>query len=133
MYGKKEYLMTHNERKFYRRLFDAVGKDYLIFPQLHLDTLLDYKIRGQGYNGAYKSIRQYSVDYALCDVNLRIVCAIELDDPTHNQPERMKRDRAVEYVLDRANLPLVRIRSDEYISSDDIVQRIDLCIKRQYS
>lgn len=131
-YVKKEYIMTKNETIFYRRLFGVIGKSYLIFPQLHLDALLDYKTKGQGYNGAYKSIRNYSVDYVLCDANLRIVCAIELDDSTHDKPERIRRDRAVEHVLELANLPLIRIRSDEYMSDDDLARLISLQTKQQY-
>lgn len=122
--------MTAHEREFYGKLFRAVGQQYLIFPQLNLDKLLNHRIKKQYHDAAFKSIRAFSVDYVLCDTNFRILCAIELDDSTHNQESRRRRDGAVNQVLAAAGLPLVRVPLGSNMSEDGLRELVDKSVLR---
>jgi hypothetical protein len=42
---------------------------------------------------------------------MRPLVAIELDEPSHDQPHRQARDAEVEQLLKLAGLPLVRLRT----------------------
>jgi very-short-patch-repair endonuclease len=44
-------------------------------------------------------------------MNIRPLFAIELDDRTHNLPNRIDRDKEVERILHGAGIPLIRIEN----------------------
>lgn len=49
--------------------------------------------------------------------------AIELDDSTHNQPDRKTRDDFVNSIMANTNIPLLRFKADEW-NSEIIKHRI---------
>ena len=111
LYKRKQRFLTPSEHKLCDALTEAVGDRYYVFPQVHLASLVDEKIVGQSWLGAFRHIDEKSVDFVLCD---RKDCApklaIELDDPSHLRPDRQERDREVERVLKSAGLPLLRLK-----------------------
>lgn len=112
-YARKEYLLTQPERDCFNALLRTVGNQYHVFPQIHLASILEHKIRGQNWNGAFRHIDEKSVDFVLCDKErLSPVLAIELDDRTHERSDRQERDREVERILLEANLPLLRLKHE---------------------
>lgn len=128
IYTKREHIMTHTERVFYKRLFSIIGRQYLIFPQIHLSTLMRAHSYYRYHTGALATIQRKSVDYVLCDTNLKILCAIELDDSSHLQPDRIKRDQFVNKVFKLAGLPLIRISTHIKHSDQQLVSTIKSCI-----
>lgn len=123
-YKKKAFFMTKAEHEFYDTLSKAVGNDYLIFAQVHLPTLLDNKVVGQNWRGAFRHISEKSVDFVLCDkVYISPKLAIELDDRTHERPERQDRDHEVERMLKNAGMPLLRLNSNR-IDPIELAQKI---------
>lgn len=125
-YKHKEFLMTYSEAQFYNQLIKVLEDDYYIFPQVHLPSIIDHRIKGQNWRAALAHINRKSVDYVLCETkNLRPICAIELDDKTHDSESRVNRDREVERILAEARLPLVRFRTPKKISDEEIVRSIN--------
>ncbi|MEK7659756.1 MAG: DUF2726 domain-containing protein [Patescibacteria group bacterium] len=109
-YGRKKFFMSRAEHECYDALMVALGKEYYVFPQVHLSTILDNKIPGQNWNAALRHINQKSVDFVLCDKSyIAPVLTIELDDSSHERKDRIDRDHEVERILKQANLPLLRI------------------------
>lgn len=109
-YLKKDYLMTPAEQELFNVLLGLYGEKYFIFPQVHLSSIFEHKITGQNWRGAFRHIDEKSVDFVLCDKRgVRIILAIECDDKTHNEPDRVERDRIVNDIFKQAKLPLVRI------------------------
>lgn len=108
-YDKKLSIMTQAELSFFKVLESAVGEYYYIFPQIHLDMLLEHKVKGQSFKGARSHISQKSVDFVLCDPQtLQVVLAIELDDFSHTRKDRIIRDKEVERILKTAYILLCR-------------------------
>jgi very-short-patch-repair endonuclease len=116
--------MTKSESDFFVKLEQVVGERYFVFPQVHLSSLLDHRIKGQEWMYAFRHINGKSVDYVLCDRHtLQPTYAIDLDDHTHNQNDRKKRDAEVERIFDEANLPLVRFKNKD-VADGDIIQAL---------
>jgi hypothetical protein len=49
---------------------------------------------GKG-NGWYWLFSQKHVDFVITDTDLNLVCAVELNDPSHEKEDRKKRDQFV--------------------------------------
>ena len=124
-YKKRAFFMTRAEHEFYDALVKAVGTEYLIFAQVHLPTLVDNKVVGQNWKGAFKHISQKSVDFVLCDkAYISPKLAIELDDKTHERPERQERDQEVERILKGAGMPLLRLENRGQFNPIELAQKI---------
>lgn len=70
--------------------------------------------------------------------NFKTLLAIELDDSTHNEKDRIKRDLIVNDIFEKANFPLLRVDSIK-IDNEKLKQMIleniknivkELCIYR---
>lgn len=123
-YFARNSVMTRAESEFFKRLYVAVNERYLVFPQVHLSALLDYRVEGQDWRIAFRHINGKSVDFVLCDkVTLRPTYALELDDLTHNRRDRTERDIEVERIFKEARLPLVRFKNMN-VSSEEIIQAL---------
>jgi len=130
LYKNKEFLMTKSEREFFEVLNSAVGGRYFIFPQVHLPTLFDHKIKGQDWRAAFAHISQKSVDFVLCDKGkISPKLAIELDDRSHERSNRAERDEEVERIFEAANFPLLRIKSSNRYDNVEIIQKINEAIE----
>jgi very-short-patch-repair endonuclease len=120
-YIAKQSLMTRAENEFFLKLERAVSERYYVFPQVHLSSLLDHHVEGQDWGYAFRHINGKSVDYVLCSrETLRPTYAIELDDYSHDQSDRRRRDKEVERIFDEANLSLVRFKNKN-ISEKEII------------
>ena len=128
-YRKRSFFMTKPEHELFDVLMSAVGNDYLIFAQVHLPTLLDNKVVGQNWRGAFRHISEKSVDFVLCDkAYISPKLAIELDDKTHERPERQDRDREVERILKEAGIPLLRLENHGRFNPDELAREISSAI-----
>jgi very-short-patch-repair endonuclease len=66
------------------------------------------------------------VDFVLCDPeSLAPLLAIELDDASHDRPERKERDEFVDHAFESAGLPLLRIRNGSSYDPAALRQLID--------
>lgn len=124
-YNRKNFFLTRAEHECYDALVEAVGAEYRIFAQVHLPTLVDHTVRGQDWRAALAHINRKSVDFVLCDkAYLSPKLAIELDDKSHERPDRQERDREVERILREAGVPLLRIENHGNFNPSELSQRI---------
>lgn len=128
-YKRKNFFLTRAEHECFDALMAAVGNDYLIFAQVHLPTLIDNKVVGQNWRAAFRHINGKSVDFVLCDkAYISPKLAIELDDKTHERPERQERDVEVERILQEAGVPLLRLENKGQFSPADLAQKVKATI-----
>ncbi len=108
-YRPRRYLLTKNEAAFFRVLTTLVGDRYLVSCKVRLADIITCSQRnwqrGHGNRVAQKHI-DFLVSYA---DSSRIVTAIELDDRSHDRPERRKRDAFVNHLFRKMGVPLIRI------------------------
>lgn len=122
-YSRKKFFMSAAEHKFYDILISIVGHNYYVFAQVHLPTILDHKVTGQNWRGAFRHIDEKSIDFVLCDkAYISPVLAIELDDSSHTRTDRQERDKIVEQMLDSAGLPLLRFKAQKQYNPAEISQ-----------
>lgn len=120
-YKRKDFIMSRPEHKFFDILVEIFGNKYYIFPQIHLATILDNKIVGQNWKGAFRHIDEKSVDFVICDKSyIKPLLAIELDDSTHRKENRKERDGEVERILNEADLPILRFVNKGYFDKEEI-------------
>ena len=122
LYIKKSCAMTPNELSFYKTLHEAVN-GCVIIPQAHISMFLDHRIKGQNWKAAFSRINGKSIDFLICTNDMKPLIAIELDDSTHNQPDRKTRDEFVNSIIMSANMPLLRFKTGEW-NSEIIKHRI---------
>ena len=128
-YFAREFLLTRAEQKFYGVLKAVVKNKYDIACKVRLADIIncsDINWR-KGYGGqiAYKHI-----DFVLYDPKTsKILLCIELDDKSHNKPERQKRDNFVNKALQAADVTLLRFKVEWGYDMGTLDKEITLGIK----
>lgn len=129
-YTPKKFFLTKPEHDCFNMLMEVVGDTYHVFPQVKMDKFLDEHVKGQKWTVALRHINQKSVDFLLCDkVYLNPKLAIELDDATHNLPDRIEQDHEVERILKDAGFPLLRLTHADTLSVEIIKLKISESIR----
>ena len=131
-YKPTEMLFTPTERKFFFALHEAVSDRYYVTAKVRMaDVLLPRSTNDKSrWQRAFNKVACKHFDYVLCDAKLRIVAAIELDDATHGQKARRKRDRFVDWACKSAGVPLVRFVPEKEYDKRTIRRRIDAACRR---
>jgi very-short-patch-repair endonuclease len=107
-YIRQRALMNTNESELYRILRDALGSDYLIVPQVHLEKMIKPKNWIGQLKYAVGHVSRWSVDFALFDpTTFSPILAIELNGDSHNEYGQMRRDLEKQKHLKEANIPLL--------------------------
>ena len=109
-YQKKWYLLSPAERDFYEALRQAVGNGYLIFTKVRLLDLLWLPQNLSNRQIYMNRVQAKHVDFVLCHPQtVAPALVIELDDASHQLPERQDRDIFLNEVLWVAGIPLLRV------------------------
>ncbi len=124
-YKRKDFLISRPEHEFFDILVEILENQYHIFTQVHLPTILDHKITGQNWKGAFSHINGKSVDFVICDKSdIKPLLAIELDDKSHEREDRIERDSEVERMLKEAGMPLLRFENNGSFNKEEIKRSI---------
>ena len=105
-------LLTSAEQRFYRALQSILGEQVIILAKVRVADLMNVKssISGKSFWKHFSRISQKHVDFVILDSQkFTTLCLIELDDKSHNNPERIKRDRFIDRITIQTGLPLYRI------------------------
>ncbi|EFF0514527.1 DUF2726 domain-containing protein [Escherichia marmotae] len=113
-YQKKNF-MTNRERYFFKLVHNEFYQDFFVFSQVRMVDIItpvfDKETQYNSFIKAFRSISQYHIDFLIVDKsNFSIVCAIELDDSSHDLPDRIKRDNKINMIFKFTGIPLLRSR-----------------------
>ncbi len=114
-------ILTDREFEFYERLRPVAEEFGLqIFTKIRLADLIVPKPKAENpfWMECFNKIRSKHIDFALADENAAIVMLIELDDSTHDRPDRVERDDFVNAVLENTGYILIRT----YGETDEIAE-----------
>lgn len=126
-YQKLPVLFSLAERSFLGVLDLAVGSDFRVFGKVRVADVL----APQG--GLSKTERQIALnkidrkhfDFVLCrSDDLTVLCAIELNDASHQQKHRQERDGLLAAMCRSAGLPLIMFDARHAYAVADISARI---------
>jgi len=110
-YHLQDGFLSPAELNFYRVLVRVTADWAALFTKVNLGDLFYAKTGDYSQNQVYRNrIARKHVDFLLCDrESLRPLLAIELDDSSHNRPDRRARDEFVDGVFAAAGLPLLHV------------------------
>lgn len=117
--GRKRYpyqavssLFSPAELKFLRALEKAVDKSIRIYAKVRIADVVNVKsgLDRRRFWRAFNGIACKHLDYVLCDAQTgRIMAVIELDDRSHQRPDRRRRDAFVDAVMQAAGIPILHV------------------------
>ena len=117
--------MSPGEAAFFGPLCEAVAGRLHVMCKVRLADIVTCS-QANWKRGLGGAISQKHLDFVLCEPGtMQFVLAIELDDRSHEWPERQQRDRFVNSVLYRARVGLLRFEAQAQYSADLIRRRID--------
>jgi len=119
-YMRKESLLTITELKFYKLLKTITDElNLVICPQVPLYEI----VRNKNFKD-FNKIQSKSIDFVITDPNLKIRMCIELDDYTHNQSRRIKRDMFIEKLFKDLEIKLIRIPVQKFYNLEGLKDKI---------
>lgn len=122
-YQKNKKLFSPAERSFLGVLDMAIDNKAMICGKVRMaDVITPEKGLSRGeWQTAFNKTSRKHFDFVLCNKgNLEIICAIELDDKSHNSKSREKRDKFLDRACDAAGIPLVHIPAKKGYVLEDI-------------
>jgi len=129
-YRVRDDFLSPAETSFYHVLKSMVGENLTICPQAPLAALF-FVAQGKQTQTYQNKIDRKRVDFVLCDPKtLKPRLAIELDDSSHQRPERQERDAFVEQVFVHAGLPLVRVPAQSSYNTQDLAAQFKRALQK---
>ncbi|MBQ6839868.1 MAG: DUF2726 domain-containing protein [Oscillospiraceae bacterium] len=118
---EREYLLSLNEKNQYWKLRQwADSRKMIVFTKVPLLDLISPRRTQSNYNTLLWKIQAKHVDFVICDENINVKCVVEVMDSSHNQPDRIERDRFVRGVLEACGYKVVQT----YNVNPDVLDRI---------
>lgn len=110
-------LLSAWELKVLAEILAELPRGYHVYPQVRLADAVEIIQRDPSLRrAALGRVAQKSVDFAVIDGQGRVALIIELDDRSHDRPDRRRRDEMVDAVLGHCAIPIKRIRPGQRMS-----------------
>jgi len=126
-YDRIERLFTPAERSFLGVLEEVLAKDYAILGKVRLADIIRPRkgLSNSERTSALNRITSKHVDFAVCDLRTRaVVGVIELDDSSHQNVSRQRRDEFVDKALLAAGVPVVHIAAQKAYQPREVRSQI---------
>jgi len=127
-YRALDNLFTPTEQKFLSVLESIAGDQLKVFGKVRISDIITPAVnkfeKGSGWHWLFSQISQKHVDFVITDTSLNLICAVELNDPSHEREDRKKRDQFVTEAFESANVPLVMINTQHQYLEQHIAETI---------
>jgi hypothetical protein len=109
-YALRDDFLSPSELSFYKIIRLVMPNEFLIFTKVALKDIFFVTEKDRSRHSTYMNkISKKHVDFLVCNAEtMKPVCAIELDDTSHERKDRVIRDQFVNQVFQHAHLPLIR-------------------------
>lgn len=109
-YQLKQNYLTQAELSFFSVLKSAIQDKYEIVPQVSLKSIVNVKANVRDFYTYFNKIDRKVLDFVLFTKSTyKPVLIIELDDSSHNNPDRKNRDYFVDKVAESIKLPILHV------------------------
>src|ERR1700726_3045184 len=128
-YERRDRLFSPAERSFLGVLEQIFGKEYRVIGKVRIADIIRPRkgLSASARTSAVNRITSKHVDFALCDLRtLQVVGVIELDDSSHSESARQRRDKFVDAALSSAGVPFVRIPAQRAYTPSEIRERVSV-------
>ena len=104
-------LLTSNELAFYQILAPIVCQHgWQLLMKMRLADVMAVRKGTEDYMSYFNKIKAKHTDFVFCDpFTLEILAGLELDDPSHERPDRQERDEFVDNAYAAAGIPLIHV------------------------
>lgn len=133
-YSKTTSLLTGAELNFYRQLMQIVPPGMLVFSKVRIADVLQVNdnVKGNSRIKHFGAIAAKHFDFVLVnDQTMDILGAIELNDKSHDAPDRKERDAFVRKAMAAAKLPLFEVKATKSYKLDALKVELALLISTQ--
>ncbi len=115
-------LLTSNELAFYQVLYPIVCQHgWQLLMKMRLADIMAVRKGTEDYMAYFNKIKAKHTDFVFCDPEtLEILAGLELDDPSHERPDRIERDEFVDNAYAAAGIPLIHVWNP--IESEELEQ-----------
>lgn len=124
-YRVRDDFLSPTELSFYHVLRTVTGNRAIICPKVGLADI--FFVSRPNENQGYRSrIVQKHLDFLLCDSKtMHPILGIELDDASHNRPDRQVRDEFVNKTFEVANLPLLHFPARRSYNTRELAEALE--------
>lgn len=119
LYECRKSLITANEQQFFKALKEIVPRGYHVFPQINLAAFIE-----RVDNTPFRNELFRNVDFLITDAAFAPKIAVEINDPTHHEYERRKRDEKVAAICAEADVPIVTLWTNYGVNREYMQKRI---------
>ncbi|MGR5328526.1 DUF2726 domain-containing protein [Photobacterium damselae] len=129
-YRKQEALLTPAELNFYHALKQTIPENCVLSMKVRVADVLKVErdqanSDNKAWFAAFRKISQKHFDFVVCkSEDMSYVCAIELNDRSHQRKERIERDEFLRSACNTAKLPLIEIIAAKSYDVDELSQQI---------
>lgn len=121
---KPKKLLSKSEINFGNAIYKALPNGYKLYPQICLRSIIEKTDNSRYGNELFRII-----DFAIFDKNYLPVLLIEINDDSHHDYNRYRRDNKVKDICEQANIPLIRLWTEQGINPDYINKKIRELLK----
>ena len=122
-YYSKNYILTKTELNLYKVLLEIAKElNLILLSQVSLYSIIRTKQQNDKY---FNKIKSKSIDFVLIDNKTsEIKICIELDDKSHERPERIERDNFINQLFNDLKIKLLRIKVQPEYNKSEIENQI---------
>lgn len=105
-------IFSPKEGYFYRDVRPIADKlGLLVFTKMRLADLLEVPKTQPDYMKWFNRIKAKHIDFILVDRDYHIRLLVEVDDPSHNRPDRQARDEEVDEIFRQQGMEVLHLRA----------------------
>jgi hypothetical protein len=122
-YIRQPSLLTKSELFFYESLKSAVDENSGIAVKVRMADILkvDTKAANKKYMAAFNRIARKHVDFVIYNKSdFFIQQLVELDDKSHDLPERKQRDYFVDQAMQAAGIKIIHIKTQKKYNKEEL-------------
>ncbi len=112
-------IMTEYEMQFLEKI-KCFESDYIIIPQVNLLSIITKFPAHKFNNELFRNI-----DFGIFDKSYNLILLIELNDNSHNDTKRKRRDLKVRKLCMKANIELINFYSKFKYTDYEIITKIN--------
>ncbi len=130
-YGKRDHFLSAAEISFYHVLRNTLGDDLQLLCKVRMGDLF-YVKRPNENRPARNRIDRKHIDFVICQSDtMEPLLGIELDDKSHQRPDRAKRDSFVDAVFKVAGLPILHIKAARGYKPEELAEKVMTALSAQ--
>jgi hypothetical protein len=127
-YRPRGALFTKAEQKFLVALRHISGDNFHVFGKVRVSDIIVPAVnkfeKASGWHWLFSQVSQKHVDFVITDQQLNFICAVELNDKSHDKEDRQKRDAFLEEAFISADMALVWVNVDSQYLSQELANQI---------